>query len=131
MWPFPKSAVPNVVQGTLGPRLKRDKNKSPRIGILSYADTRNFGDELFPLVVSREISARIPSADITFLTSTGTSWAGMQSLRLDSVEPKSFDALILGGGEVVHRADEMLRGIYNLFELDCIERPTDIVFGWN
>jgi hypothetical protein len=101
-----------------------------RIGILNYADVRNFGDVLFPLVVAGEIRARIPSAEITFVTPTGASWAGMSSLRFDRVDLESFDALLLGGGEIVHRLDDMLRRIYALFGLECIERPTDLVFAW-
>ena len=101
-----------------------------RIAILNYADVRNFGDVLFPMVVAREICARIPAAEVTFLTPTGTSWAGMQSQRYDRVNLESFHALILGGGEIVHRDDEMLKAIYALFGLDCIDRPTDLVFGW-
>lgn len=101
-----------------------------KIAIPNYSDVRNFGDVLFPLVIAREVRARLPGAQIHYLTSTGSGWAGMESERLDSVELGLFDAIILGGGELVHRADSMLRNIYDMFGLDSIERPTDLVFGW-
>jgi hypothetical protein len=101
-----------------------------RIGLLNYADVRNFGDVLFPLVLAQEIGARLPDSRIDFVTPTGSSWAGMRSTRFDEADLTSFDALILGGGEVVHRHDDMLRNIYARFGLTSIERPTDIVFGW-
>lgn len=101
-----------------------------RLGLLNYADVRNFGDVLFPLVVSRELRVRIPDAIVEFITPTGTSWAGMSSHRFDKVDLNSFDALILGGGEIVHRGDDMLKNIYRLFGLECIDRPTDLVFRW-
>ena len=104
--------------------------RKPSIAILNYADVRNFGDVLFPMVVAREIGARIPSAQFQFLNATGSSWAGLHSVRIDQVELRTFDAIILGGGEIVHRHDDMLRGIYARYSLECIERPTDLVFGW-
>jgi polysaccharide pyruvyl transferase WcaK-like protein len=104
--------------------------RAPRIGILNYADVRNFGDVLFPMVVARELGARRPGFEIDFITPTGAAWAGMTSHRFDRVDLEAYDALILGGGEVVHRLDDMLRHIYRLFGLECIERPTDLVFAW-
>ena len=101
-----------------------------KIAILNYADVRNFGDVLFPLIVAHELSKRLPDAQIDYVTPTGSSWAGMTSIRLDAAELASYDALILGGGEIVHRADAMLSGIYSSFHLPSIERPTDLVFGW-
>ena len=103
---------------------------SMKIAILNYADVRNFGDVLFPMIVVREISARIPSAKFEFVTPTGSSWGGMESIRLDQVQLDSFNAILLGGGEIVHRDDNMLAGIYSLFGLRCIDRPTDLVFSW-
>ena len=50
-----------------------------RIAILNYADVRNFGDVLFPMVVAREIRMRIPAADLQFVTPTGSSWASLDS----------------------------------------------------
>jgi polysaccharide pyruvyl transferase WcaK-like protein len=101
-----------------------------RLAILNYADVRNFGDVLFPLVVARELGIRIPNAEIHFVTPTGSSWAGMESVRFDRAEIASYDAIVLGGGEIVHRLDDMLIGIYRRFGLECIERPTDLVFAW-
>lgn len=101
-----------------------------RIGILNYADVRNFGDVLFPLVVKLEIKKRIPAANFTYITPTGSSWGGMTSTRVDAVDFESYEALILGGGEIVHRFDAMLNGIYAGFNLTSISCPTDLVFSW-
>jgi polysaccharide pyruvyl transferase len=102
----------------------------PHIGVLSYADTRNFGDVLFPLIVQSEIQSRIPNARITFITPTGSAFAGMDSIKFGEVDLEQFDALVLGGGELVHRMDAMLTGIYERFGLTAIDHPTDLVFRW-
>ncbi len=101
-----------------------------RVGILNYADVRNFGDVLFPLVVEKEVRTRIPSVEITFITHTGTSWGDMTSKRIDQIDFESFDALLLGGGEIVHRLDGMLSRIYSGFGLEAVDSPTDLVFSW-
>lgn len=101
-----------------------------RVGIISYADVRNFGDVLFPMVVAREVCTRIPSAQVSYITPTGSAWAGMESTRFDEADLESFDALLLGGGEIVHRLDDMLTGIYTRFGLTSIPRPTDLVYEW-
>lgn len=101
-----------------------------KIAILHYADVRNFGDVLFPLLVARELGARLPDAELRFINASGASWAGIDSVRLDRADLNALDALILGGGEVVHRLDDMLGGIYARFGLQAIARPTDLVFAW-
>lgn len=101
-----------------------------RVGVLNYADVRNFGDVLFPLTVAHEIRRRIPNVDISFITPTGSAWGGMESTRLDDADLERFDALLLGGGEIVHRYDEMLSGIYSRFGLIGIDYPTDLVYSW-
>lgn len=100
------------------------------VGILNYADVRNFGDVLFPLIVAHEIRARIPTVEISYITPTGSAWGGMESTKLDDADVEGFDALLLGGGEIVHRFDDMLSGIYSRFGLTSISRPTDLVYSW-
>ncbi|MFO1237161.1 MAG: polysaccharide pyruvyl transferase family protein [Alphaproteobacteria bacterium] len=101
-----------------------------RIGLLNYADVHNFGDVLFPLLAARELRARLPEAEIAFISPSGASVAGMAAERFDRAALADFDALLLCGGEVVHRLDAMLNGIYARFGHDAIARPTDLVFGW-
>jgi Polysaccharide pyruvyl transferase len=101
-----------------------------KIAILHYADVRNFGDVLFPLLVAHEVRSRLPDAELRFINATGDTWAGIQSVRLDHADLKSLDAAILGGGEIVHRLDAMLGGIYARFGLQAVARPTDLVFAW-
>lgn len=102
-----------------------------KIGILNYADVRNFGDVLFPIIVKQELCSRLADCDIEYITPTGSNWGGMYSKRFDSVDLQSYDALIMGGGEVVHRLDGMLSGIYERFGLKGIEKPTDVVLGFS
>ena len=110
--------------------MNRARTDPIRLAVLNYADVRNFGDVLFPLVVARELDARIAHLSVDFVTPTGSSWAGMDSIRLDRADLAGYDAIVLGGGEIVHRADDMLVGIYSLFGLECVKHPTDLVFSW-
>jgi hypothetical protein len=102
-----------------------------RVGIVNYADVRNFGDVLFPLVVAKELCARLPDCEVTYFNATGSTWGGMTATRLDAGSFTDLDAMILGGGEVVHRRDEMLVDIYSRFGLSSMARPTELVFGWS
>lgn len=103
---------------------------SLRIGVMSCADVRNFGDVLLPLLVSAELRARPRNSEIKFITPTGTAWCGMPSRRFDQVDFTGLDAVLLGGGEVVHWPDDMLTWIYGRMGLDAIASLTDLVFGW-
>lgn len=101
-----------------------------KIGILNYNDVRNFGDVLFPMIIRDEILRRIASATIEFFNPTGDCWGGIDSRAYNLHDLECLDAIVLGGGEIVHRHDGMLRGIYERFGLNAIENPTDLVFSW-
>lgn len=102
-----------------------------RIGIVHSADVRNFGAVLFPLIVKRELNARIPGANFQFINATGSSWAGIHSTRIDRADLNQFHSIIMGGGQVIHRHDDMIGGIFDRFGVDSIDRPTDLVFSWS
>lgn len=101
-----------------------------KIAILNYSDVRNFGDVLFPVIIRDEIVRRIEGADIEFFNPTGDWWGGIDSRVYNLGDLDGFDAIILGGGEIVHRHDGMLRAIYERFGLGAIDDPTDLVFSW-
>lgn len=97
-----------------------------RIGIGHYADVRNYGDYLFPLIMRQEISRRIPEAEVFFFGATGDECGLISSTRFD--ESMKFDVALFAGGEVVHCEDGMLSSIYRRFGIAGIENPTDVVF---
>ncbi|MEN3230379.1 polysaccharide pyruvyl transferase family protein [Methylorubrum rhodesianum] len=97
-----------------------------RIGIGHYADVRNYGDYLFPLIMRQEILKRIPEATITFFGATDDPCGQINSVQIR--EGMIFDVALFAGGEVVHCEDDMLSNIYNQFGIVGIEKPTDVVF---
>lgn len=99
-----------------------------KIAVLNYGDVKNYGDVLFPRIVLMEMGRRIPDADFTFITPTGKSDAIESEIFSDAVLQDDYDAMLIAGGEVVHRYDELLRQIYHRFGMECIEKPTDVVF---
>lgn len=100
-----------------------------RLALLNYADVNNFGDVLFPLLTARELRRRLPSAAIDFISPTGTGPA--PATRYDAASLARYDAIVLAGGELIHRYDRVLSAIYASLDLDAIDNPTDLVFGWS
>ncbi len=97
-----------------------------RIGIGHYADVRNYGDYLFPLIMKQEIIKRIPEANITFFGATDDPCGQIESVQFH--EDMVFDVALFAGGEVVHCEDEMLLQIYSRFGFISLKKPTDVVF---
>lgn len=97
-----------------------------RIGIGHYADVRNYGDYLFPFILKRELSKRIPEAKISCFAASNDPCGPLMSEKFH--KDLRFDVAIFAGGEVVHREDAMLCAIYKRFNLDHIEKPTDLIF---
>jgi hypothetical protein len=82
-------------------------------------------------VVAKEITRRFPNSHISYISATGSKWGPLpDSIRIDQISFDDFDLLILAGGCVVHREDEMLQNIYELFGEESIRNPTDLVFCW-
>ena len=104
-----------------------------RIAILNYADVANFGDVLFPFIVDHELRARLNDAEIAFFSPSSYRLGEFRSQRYDRAELANYDAILMCGGEIVHREDDILCGIYARLGIDRaehIERPTDLVFDW-
>jgi polysaccharide pyruvyl transferase WcaK-like protein len=99
------------------------------IGIFHYADVNNYGDVLFPRIISHEIRKRI-ACNFKYFACTEDLCLPLHSTMINFQEmTRTCDVAIIAGGEIVHRHDDMLRKIYASFSLTCIERPTDLVFG--
>lgn len=100
-----------------------------RLALLHYADVENYGDVLFPTLAAGELRRRLANVEIDFFSPTGR--GPDPSHRYDPDRLASYDAVVLAGGELVHRYDRMLRGIYERLGVSAIDRPTDLVFGWS
>jgi len=101
-----------------------------RIAVMHYADVRNYGDVLFPRVLAYELKARLPEATFDFFAPTEDACPPLNSRRLDRADPSAYAAVLLAGGQVVHRGDEFLRQCYESYGLSPIRNPTDMVFRW-
>lgn len=99
-----------------------------RVLVQHYGDVNNYGDVLFPRIVAMLLKRVHPAVEITYASSTGSSFGALSSVRLDEVSG-SFDIALMAGGEVVHRYDTMLRDIFSRGGLSSIASPTDVVFG--
>lgn len=103
-----------------------------RVALMTHSDIDNYGDTWFPLICRAELLQRIPDAEISFFSCTGTvveetSFTAYDRNLLDGC----FDGVLLTGGEVVHAEDEMLRSIYRrLRRIPRVQDPTDIVYDW-
>ncbi len=100
---------------------------SLRIALLHYADVNNYGDVLFPLLAEQELKSRLPGVQIDFICATGR--GPLQSTRYDQTT-LDHDAIVIAGGELLHRRDDILLWIYKRFGYASIPRPTDLVFDW-
>jgi len=101
-----------------------------RIAILNYADVVNFGDVFFPFIAEHALRSRLDGVEIGFFSPTAYRMGDFRSDRYDRAVLATYDAILLCGGEIVHREDEMLRGIYERLGTPGLERPTDLVFDW-
>jgi hypothetical protein len=43
-----------------------------KVGIIHLADVRNYGDVLFPLLMGQEFRHRLPNAEISYISATGS-----------------------------------------------------------
>lgn len=99
-----------------------------RIALPNFDDVANYGDSLFPILTARQLQSRIPAAEFTYTSPTGIGLT--PSVRHDAVRYEDYDAVVLAGGEIVHRNDSMYHEIYERLGRTAIEKPSDVVFGW-
>lgn len=113
---------------------------SPRIGVWGTFDLENFGDMLYPRIVRRELSERLPDASVRVFAPFG--YAGLN--RFDAGEPAEplgrwseqrtaelaaeLDCVIVGGGEIVHDHDELLAPHYGVGADEMIDRAPSRFF---
>ncbi|MDQ3107278.1 MAG: polysaccharide pyruvyl transferase family protein, partial [Actinomycetota bacterium] len=113
--------------------------RRPAVAIWGTFDVDNYGDHLFPLVARLELSARIPDVVVDAYSPFGSE----HPTRLDGAVPTrslgvrtdarmdefadAYDAVLVGGGELLHLDDVLLRHFYAVepAALDAV-RPS----GW-
>ncbi len=113
--------------------------RRPAVAIWGTFDVDNYGDHLFPLVARRELVARIPDVVVDAYSPFGsehptrldgavpTRSLGVQTeVRMDEFAD-AYDAVLVGGGELLHLDDILLRHFYAVepLALDAV-RPS----GW-
>lgn len=116
-------------------------SRPPSVAIWGTFDVDNYGDHLFPRIARRELGARIPGISVDAFSPFG--WQHPTRLddrsappvlpmgerterRLDEVAAR-YDAVLVGGGELLHLDDRLLRHFYDVdpARLDAV-RPS----GW-
>lgn len=78
-----------------------------KVGISGTFDVDNFGDLLFPIIVSKQLS----NYDCKVLSPTSMITSFLDALPAHSIEAnlKGFNALIVGGGNVIHTSNSTLK----------------------
>lgn len=74
-----------------------------KIAMLSFGDIDNYGDIFFALIFEEEMHKRIKDAVVDFFAPCGGYFSGVLYNKFDLSAMKNYDAVILAGGEVVHR----------------------------
>lgn len=97
---------------------------APRLALWGTFDVDNYGDHLFPRVAVRELERRLPGAAIDAFAPYGWlhptpldagppvsplgPWTEGQAARVAAV----YDAVMVGGGEIIHLNDPLLAPVY-------------------
>ena len=105
-----------------------------QVALWGTFDLENFGDHLFPLITTHELERRLGAVDVRLFSPLG--W--LHPTRLDSGEPpeplgiwseqrceqlaNELDAVLVGGGEIIHTRDHLLAPAYGV-------RPEDLASG--
>lgn len=98
----------------------------PRVALVGTFDVDNYGDHLFPRVAARELGRRLPAAVVDCYSPFGplhpTRFTGGPTIhplgpwrdeRLDRFA-EVYDALVVGGGELLHLNDPLLAAFYGV-----------------
>lgn len=108
------------------------------VGLLGMSDTCNTGNILSPRITARELGARLPHVEFRMLAPFG--WENTAAVNGgDVVEPlgepttqrraelaDQLDALIIGGGEIIHDRDHLFAESYALLA-NGTSSPADVV----
>ena len=98
----------------------------PRVAVVGTFDVDNYGDHLFPRIAVRELSRRLPGATVECYAPFGplhpTRFTGGPPVL--ALGPRTdewlddfaatYDALLVGGGELLHLNDPLLAGFYGV-----------------
>jgi polysaccharide pyruvyl transferase WcaK-like protein len=111
-----------------------------RIALWGTFDLENFGDHLFPLITAHELQRRLGDIDIRLYSPFG--W--LHPTRLDAGEPAEpfgpwseerceqladeFDAVLVGGGEIIHTRDDLLAAAYGVEPEELTNAPPSRFF---
>ena len=107
------------------PRLRLRRHRRHRVAVWGTFDVDNYGDHLFPRIATRELAARLPGVVVDAYSPFGSS----HRTRLHDArwpvaalgEPtegrrdelaRSYDAVLVGGGELLHLDDRLLSNFY-------------------
>jgi polysaccharide pyruvyl transferase WcaK-like protein len=107
----------------------------PRVAVVGTFDVDNYGDHLFPRIAVRELARRLPDATVDCYAPFGalhpTRFTGgppihplgpWQDDRLDAFAA-TYDAVLVGGGELLHLNDPLLAAFYGVepSEVDLVQ----------
>lgn len=105
-----------------------------KIALMSVADIRNYGDILFSLIARQEILKYLPNAEFKFFTPTDYCIEGeiFQAYTRELLDEFSPDAIIVLGGEVIHRYDETVwNQMYRNIKSSIVSgKASNIIFDW-
>jgi hypothetical protein len=98
---------------------------------MTFADVNNYGDILLARICENEIRSRLPSAQVTLFSPTGSEVEGTTFVPFRRETVEGLDAGLLTGGQTIHSEDQLLLSIYRDQGLSTwTERPTDVSFSW-
>jgi GT2 family glycosyltransferase len=99
--------------------LAASPNRPPRIGMAGTFDVANVGDLLFPIIADHELGRRLGPVDLrlySYRRMSSAAWPlAVESLGRLPDDVGLLDALLIGGGEIVHAVETIAPGY----------RPTD------
>lgn len=99
--------------------------RPPAVAVWGTFDVDNYGDHLFPRIARRELRARIPALRVDAFSPFGArhptrlddpgnpvqSLGAPTDARRDELA-HAYDAIVVGGGELLHLDDELLTNFY-------------------
>ena len=105
------------------------------VGLLGLADTRHFGDSISPRISIQELTHRLPHVEFRLLAPFG--WEhplaanggvvieplGAPTAARRAELADQLDALIIGGGEIIHDRDHLFAARYSLPETRLSKSP--------
>lgn len=104
------------------------RRRPPVVAVWGTFDVDNYGDHLFPRIARRELKARLPGVRVDAWSPVGTTGhptrlddpAGEGAVRglghhgpaATAAMARTYDAVLVGGGELLHLDDHLLRHFY-------------------